>query len=237
MKSNTIELAWDDDIFETQRSTTAKKKTYPVAFAQDPLALSWASYDIWQRKPGHRWVDLKDLEAHEHDIIIANQTRQYYRNKLTIATLKGSPMTPVQTVMYSIVTNEPIMDDQLGVLYRLPYFYVEDVMHEHVIQNTVSFKPKTPLEKTYIERKGTITPIYEVLVSRKGKDLQEYWFKDEDGHAVCWSMQYTNPLKHTIQKLWEAKQPVNINAFWHLGSIRPNDKHLILKLTNVELLF
>ena len=66
-----------------------KPPAQPVNFSDDPIALSWASYHVWKKFPARRWVDLKDVEAHDWDREIAAATRKYYRDRFTVQALKG----------------------------------------------------------------------------------------------------------------------------------------------------
>ena len=106
---------WENDL--VRKSKSAQE----VTFADDPIALSWASFHIYLKNPSQRWVSLDDVEAHEHDRVIAADTRRYYRNKLMMQTLKGRPLSEYQTILYGIVSGEaPIMSDHIGIIMKLP---------------------------------------------------------------------------------------------------------------------
>ena len=61
---NELLSEWMDDVRD-------KKSVQELSFADDPIALSWASYHVWQKFPTRRWVNLNEVDAHQHDHEIA----------------------------------------------------------------------------------------------------------------------------------------------------------------------
>jgi hypothetical protein len=218
---------WETDL--VRKNKTAQE----VAFADDPIALSWASYAVWKKFPARRWVSLNEVEAYEHDRVIAAQTRKYYRDKLMLQTLKGRPLSEYQTVLYGIVSGEaPIMSDQIGIIMKLPYFYTEDSTLAEVFDRT------QPLDKhDYLAdaREDTITPVSVVFSSRKNGETYQYWFADSDGRATLWAVNAQNPLRSLVDSLFNRQQPLKIRANWHYKRHFPSDR-ISWNLGNVELL-
>lgn len=216
----------------------AKKRTPPraVELGDDPIALSWASYHVWTKFPARRWVDLKDVEAHAHDHIQAHATRRYYRDRYTMEALKGRNMTAFQTTLYGMVSGEqPIMDDQMGMLMKIPYFYVEDVMLDEIfgITRSVPVERGQDLITTWDD---AITPLRYVFASRKQHETHQYWFTDSRGHAVMWPVLTTNPLHSVVRSLYLRQTAIRIRAHWHRDRSRgPNRDHVYYRLNHVEL--
>jgi len=218
---------WENDII--QKSTPTRE----VTFADDPIALSWASYHVWQKWPARRWVNLNEVEAHEHDRVIAAQTRKYYRDKLMLQTLKGRPLSEFQTVLYGLVTGQaPIMSDQIGLLMKIPYFYTEDAYLADVFGKTKSIETQ---ERAVETKQDVITPLHTIFSSRKRAEVYQYWFSDSQGHAVMLPVGSENSLRSLIDGLFHRQQSLTVQAVWHSSTHLPTGR-TYWALRNPELL-
>jgi len=217
---------WENDII--QKDTPTRE----VTFGDDPIALSWASYHVWQKWPARRWVSLNEVEAHEHDRVIAAQTRKYYRDKLMLQTLKGRPLSEFQTVLYGLVTGEaPVMSDQIGLLMKLPYFYTEDAHLADVFGRTQDL----PKQERAVEfKQDTITPLHMIFSSRKRAEIYQYWFSDSAGHAVMLPVASQNSLRKLIDGLFRQQQSLTVQAFWHRSTHLPTGR-VYWALRDIEL--
>lgn len=220
-----------DWVDEVKNKTPAQ----PMNFSDDPIALSWASYHVWKKFPARRWVDLKDVEAHDWDREIAAATRKYYRDRFTVQALKGQTLTPFQTTLYGIVSGEqPIMSDQIGMLMTLPYFYEEDARLDDIVATTRSLAQ--PGRYAVTTHEETITPKAYVFVCRKNMETHQWWWTDIQGHAVQWSVGTNNPLASVVRSLYERGQPLRIRASWHPTRHRGTRRDSVyLRPSNVEL--
>jgi hypothetical protein len=233
LNSNVVSLQEIFDQFEVEKLRTKGRSSHEVTFADDPIALSWASYGVWQKFPSRRWVDLKDVEAHEHDRAMAAETRRYYRDKLVMQTLKGRAMSEYQTILYGIVTGEaPIMNDHIGIIMKLPYFYVEDTTLSKVFAQTQGLESRLNLADT---RTDTITPVGMILSSRKHGEVYQYWFADSNGIATMWTVASNNPLRSVVDSLFRREEPLRIKANFHYKTHFPSDR-VHWNLGNVEIL-
>ena len=218
---------------ETFKADVKRKSTTEVTFADDPIALSWASYHIYLKNPARRWTDLKDVEAHAHDREIAAVTRRYYRDKIMMQTLKGRPLSEYQTILYGIVSGEaPIMTDHIGIIMKLPYFYIEDTTVARVFECTQGLVQRENLAD---HRQDTITPVAHVLASRRNNETHQYWWADSQGRTTLWTVGATNPLKSLVQSLFNKGEPLAVQANWHYKQHFPTDR-VHWNLGNVELL-
>ena len=208
------------------------KTAQEVTFSDDPIALSWASYRVWTKFPARRWVDLKDVEAFEHDRAIAADTRRYYRDKIMMQTLKGRPLSDYQKILYGIVSGEaPIMSDHIGIIMKLPYFYVEDSTLADVFSKTTGLESRENVAET---RSDTITPVAKILSSRRRHESYQYWFADSQGHTTLWSVLSNNPLRSLVDSLFARNETLKIKAHWHYKQHFPSDR-VHWNLGNVEL--
>jgi hypothetical protein len=219
-----------DDWSDTLRKDPAKE----VIFADDPIVLSWASYGVWTRK-GQRWVSLNDVQAYPHDREMAEVTRKYYRDRYTMDALRGKTLTEFQTTLYGMVSGErPVMSDQMGILMKIPYFYVEDTTLDNIFANTQSVKRESLLAET---REDTITPVALTFASRKNHETYQYWFTDSEGRTTLWAAGATNPLGSVVKSLYNRKEPIRIRANWHYSRQRgARYDHMYWNLSAVELI-
>lgn len=219
---------WVDEI-------KGKKPAQPVTFSDDPIALSWASYAVWKKFPARRWVGFNDVEAHDHDRELAEITRKYYRDRYTMDALKGKQLTAFQTTLYGIVGGEqPILEDQMGILMKIPYFYVEDTTLDAIFSQTKSVERESVIAES---REDTITPVSYTFASRKNHEIHQYWFTDSQGRTTLWAALATNPLVSVVRSLHSRKEPIRIRANWHYARQRGSRyNHVYWNLGAVELI-
>lgn len=195
----------------------------PLTEKADPLALSWAAYHVWTKFPNRRWASWNDIEVHDHDREMADATRRYYRNKLALRALKATvEPTQFSRDLYDVCNGGIMRECHRGMLYRLPYFYVEDTKREALLEHTqhqpdVDKLPRVQTEKRTrkLERYGRI------FHSRRNRETMEYWFHDtETQDAVMWSVTYDNPLRSLVEHHWQTANPCWIHARWCLGHDR-----------------
>ena len=213
--------AWLDE-YDANNRPVPDPQENNLMLAQDPLALSWASYGVYL-KNGTRWSDLGDLKASPHDIEMANQTRKYYIGQLTLQGLKGAGMSKYRADLYELLSGAtPARKKHLGMLYRLPYFYVEDtgldeLQHEfaNTAQPMLTVIPAPPHVKT-------LTPVTHILRSRRATDVDNYWWKTNNNYLVKWPVLSNNTLKSMVAGLHQRGTPVDIRAVWWVKSERQN---------------
>jgi hypothetical protein len=222
-----LSTKWEVDLVCKRKTATE------VTFSDDPIALSWASYHVWLNFPQRRWVSLNDVKAHEHDRAMAAETRCYYRDKLMMQTLKGKPLSEYQTTLYDIVSGEaPIISDQIGIIMKLPYFYVEDTELADVFGKNKALTKDSVIAES---RRDTITPLRRILCSRKNMEVYQYWFANSAGEATVWIVNSQNTLKSLVDSLFNQGQPMEVQALWHYKRHFPSG-HISWNLGNVELL-
>lgn len=198
---------WVDDItgiLNEDDAEHARLQEIPLVTKDDPLALSWASYHVWKKSPGRRWVPLTEVEAHDHDRQIADVTRRYYRDKLAMRALRGGEPTKFQRDLYDICNNGVMRQKHLGMIYRLPYFYEEDVNRETLrgdIKHQPSKKDFTPM---YISDKQTweLHSDRKIFCSRRSAEIMEYWFRNEQGHAVMWPVRLGDAFQDMVEGIF-----------------------------------
>lgn len=216
------------DLWETIRDNNVDEliRERPLDLEQDPLALSWASYHVYQKNPDRRWADLTHLQASPHDIEMAEVTRKHYRDRVGIRMLQTSDLSEFQRELYAVcIGHQPLKHRHLGMIYKLPYFYVEDLQRAKLSdlfdKRVTRAHATVNLEKAVM----TLTPVIDILKSRRGGEIREYWWKNQEDLPVCIEVQESNSLRGLIDSLHDQSQPVRLRAYWRAVKRRDGLAH------------
>lgn len=205
----------------------------PIELPDDPLALSWASYGVWLKFPDRRWVDLTDVMASPHDHEMANTTREYYLNKLTLQGLSGHPMSDYQRDLYSCLLGEQQFTKRhIGMILKLPYFYVEDIARD-ALPGKFTSQPDVRSQRPLLLQESTVRElvgVQHIFKTRRGGEIDEYWFRDQYGEPVCWMSPSNNQFRTLIKSLYqrhtEGNPPLLLSAYWYAKeSVKYNFTH------------
>ena len=222
-------MNWIDTTVQIYTREEQDRDRRPLTEKADPLALSWAAYHVWEKFPGRRWADWVDLEAHDHDREMATETRRYYRNKLALRALKGTDeQTQFARDLYDICNGGIMRNCHRGMLYRLPYFYVEDIRRAELIADTQHQPSLKDITPAFLREKHTrrLLRHSRIFHSRRSREVMEYWFHDEEsGHAVQWAVAYDNPLRSMVEHVWQTQTHVQLYGQWLFGHDTVNDFH------------
>jgi len=229
------QIVFDIDTFEKDQR---EKDTRPLTEKTDPLALSWAAYRVWEKFPGRRWVPWNDVEAHEHDRVMAQESRRYYRNRLALRALKSkNEPSQFSRDLYDICNGGVMRECHRGMLYRLPYFYVEDTSRAELIEHTPN-QPNLDIPAFLLQaHTKELLRHSRIFHSRRGREIMEYWFHDvETDQAVLWSVAYENPLRSLVESVWRRQTRVRLHAHYLMGH-DPRDDFYFWKVSQPELKF
>lgn len=223
---------WNDAFSELEQQ---KEIAVPInCGGEDPLALSWAAYNNWMANQTIRFTPLSDIEPKDEDYSLAEQTRSYYRDKLAIKALKGAPLTKFQNELYSMLNGSEFMSDQLGMLYKLPYFYTEDRAHERIYEKAHSLKAFKPQGA---QRICVLSPIEKILVSRRNAERYEYWFRDINQHPVCIIVAANNPIRSFVDSVYNRHEPTAIKGTYIAKHMQHNHDFYYWTIGNPEIVF
>jgi hypothetical protein len=202
----------------------------PAIFKDDPIALSCASYRrAMETEMAVRFQDLDSCVARPDDREMAKQVRQYYRNKIGVKALTSQqPLTPFYHDLYEMLLGDvELQQRHIGMIHRLPYFYVEDQDRERLKQ---LIKDKS-LKEDWIgnammniggKETHALTPLMKIFRSRRGSEAQEYWFQNQLGQPVMWSVLNGNPLRSVVDSLFVRSQ-VTVSAYFRTGQVHGQD--------------
>lgn len=229
---------WIDTTVQVYDQDERAQDRRPLTETADPLALAWAAYHVWTKFPNRRWVAWNDIEAQDHDREMAQETRRYYRNKLALRALKNAQEpTQFSRDLYDICNGGIMRECHRGMLYRLPYFYVEDTgraaLVEHTLhQPSLADAPPAAIRERFSKELLRHSRIFH---SRRNREIMEYWFHDEEtGHPVQWSVAYDNPLRSLVEHVWKTHDRIQVSGYWLIGHDTRNDFYF-WKLTQPEM--
>ena len=193
---------WGIDI-KNAADHTALDQAPKATFSDDPLSLSCASWRIFKDTPARRWTNLDLVKATSEDRAMAQQIRDYYNQRYTMQALKGRQLTGYQQKTAQFLSGlHQLNTDELGLLYKLPYFYIEDTGIDSVVESTVSYEQ--PLNRDYADY--TLTPVKEIFHSRKGGETVQFWYQNQNNHAVLVECRSTDQLVNMLRGLFRQPQ-------------------------------
>jgi hypothetical protein len=203
-----------------------------MVFADDPVALAWAAYRVYLTNPANRWADFADVEVTVHDRTVAQEIRSYYTGRILMDTMKSKgPMSEFRKKLYGLLIGETgLKKKDIGLLYRLPYFYVEDTDLDQVIAQT-----QTASVMFGMELVGTFTLIKRIQVSRRHGDYVHFWLRHHKRLEPFMIVVKTdNPLLTLLAGILE--NPVKLSATAHLKTHRGYHRNRQFhQLSNIEL--
>lgn len=214
------------DPYKNGYSNAPKPQSPKAVFVDDPLALSCASWRIFKDEPERRWTNIDLVKATQEDRDMAQQIRTYYNQRYTMQALKGRQLTEYQQKTAQFLSGlHHLTTDELGLLYKLPYFYTEDTAKDFVVESTQSYNQ--PLNRTHAEY--TLTPVKEIFRTRKSGETVQFWYKDQDNHAVLIDCRATDNLLAMLRGLF--KQPkIQVQSYTKLVGFDGPHEHRGLKL-------
>lgn len=206
---NVIATNLYEDVENLLEWTTIEPPPKPVTFKDDPVALTCASYRLW-KMGGPRWSDINFAPVSEEDRVTALELKKYYRDRLVFDALKNGTngRSEFRNKLARLVIDDLVYTDkEVGMLYRLPYFYEEDLALDRVVNQT------STAEESFRGHKqvATYTLIEKILRSRRSGDYYNYWFSsDVDKSAYYVTIKDDNSMRPLFESV--IKQPVQAES-------------------------
>lgn len=181
----------------------------------NPIAASFAGYRVASiiNTPYHL---LTDNIISDEDLVTANEAKEYYLGRYLLKRLSGRELTKYQTALCTMLQRDFVYEDELGILYQLPYFYNQDLESDKIPEICKSLPYPGYTSYVAMDRKFTITPLVKVAAYQKQTKGYQYWFKDADDYAACLHVNYSNNLSPLMDFIFNKKEPITINATWTL---------------------
>lgn len=205
-----------DDIFGADRETDTVESpaSSPMVFRDDPVAMAVAVYRTHCEHParGDRWAKLESAEISAQDRTISAEIRKYYADRIVLSMLRNKSISAFRRKLYGVVTNSmQLQSNDIGLLYRLPYFYQEDCAVDRVVSAT-----KSAAESALVHRiQDKFTVIERVLRSRASGEYSQFWMQGETRTAAfLLSVKCDNPFHRMITAI--VQRPVTLSAWAHV---------------------
>jgi hypothetical protein len=235
VNTNAEFAAWLDEI----RTEAPAPQT--MRFDEDPVALGCAAYRMWKETNVVRWQEFDHLAVSDVDRELANRIRSYYRARtehilfdvLKRGTAGVSEFRKKLALIAAGQMTEFTRQD-LGILYKLPYFYHEDTALDRVFEhNAPAEYYSTPEPQS--QQRLRLQLLDRVLVSRKHGETVQYWFASPNTPArYQWSVQTNNPL-HSFVESFVRFREIEISARTTVRPIRHRPNGVHYAIFNVEL--
>lgn len=190
-------LTTDDD--EIKLISALSEESY-VDLKVDPLYASAAAY-LRSTIPEL----ITDVTQEEKDF--AEKMRSHFLKKFTWKALKGQ-CTVWQSLALQMVTDRgKILHDKMGILIKLPFFYEEDVLHEH-------------LKTNYNFLSQNSNKVVELSLVKIAKywhgslKIDHIWLADSDKNLYCLPIDSKNSARTCIIAAIESRKhsPIKLRA-------------------------
>ena len=209
-----------------------------ITLKDDPVVLACAAYRMYQENHRLRWVDFDQVVVWGEDREQAELLKAYYRNQFVEATfnmLKNTNnrgLSSFRRKLYLLCNNDlPITDREIGLLYRLPYFYAEDLALDDIMRSTESVLQHIPAHK----QKLNLTLIKKVLRSRNAGESYQYWFRDATNPcAYMLSVKTDNVLANLFDSL--AERPLKVESTVLCKQMQGRSNHVYFQLAGPRVL-
>lgn len=204
----------------------------PLAkFNDDPVALACASYRYYLKNTADRWRNFDLVEVTDEDRSKAEEIRRYYSQRLTFDALTRPIVSTFRTKLGAFLAgNHEITINEQGLLYKLPYFYAEDIALDWIAEQTVSAAPV----RDPALRSMTLIPLRKILKARRGQEMHQYWFKSAEGYGCVLPVLSNNPLKSIVESLMYQDR-LEISAYVYSKQHWNHKQHRYYLLGNVSL--
>jgi aromatic ring-cleaving dioxygenase len=235
--SNADFAKWLDEI----RTEIPKPKTR--VFEEDPIALGCAAHRVWTENQTIRWMDFEHVTVEAEDREHADRIRKYYQERtshILIDILKNGPtaVSEFRKKLSLIVHNQmtEYTDQDRGILYKLPYFYLEDTVLERLFaMNAPAEYYRSLADHRAQPEQFRLTLLDSVLVSRKHGETTQYWFRDDATPALYqWTIKNDNPL-HSLVKSVVQRPRIDVRALTVTKHMRHHTNSVYRSIFNVEL--
>ena len=187
-----------------------------LKFQDDPVVLSCASWRIGE-SGGGLWSDLETItNVTEEDRVLGASIRKHFLDQLVMAKLRGQKVSDWRAKLGAfLVGNHELTKAEIGMLYRLPYFYHEDQAVANVMKLT---KPVPAFLRTHPSGPlvWNLHSVERVVQYRRANDTTQFWFCDEQRCPVMVAVSHKNNLHGVMDSLFDSGSisVAGRNAHW-----------------------
>lgn len=176
-------------------------------FEEDPLVRSVSAKDLADRNPTDYYGLQDDIRVKDNVTpaikSLAEEIRKYYTKRFFWDALNGKTMSPIRTRIVQLLENRiaDCDDNDVGIYYKLPYFYEEDRTYEEFskLYNTSKLSPLGN------KRSNKFAKRLQFVKSTKGiqknKKSKYFWFTDDNKDLYGIAIELTNPLLTLFEQI------------------------------------
>ena len=222
------------DLDDPEPTWMVKTPDPDMIFDQDPVALACGSYRLFL-ETNIRWADLTDVTVTDADREQADLVRKYYSDRILMSAVAArGEMSEFRRKLYGLLIGQSgIKKRDIGMLYRLPYFYAEDTAMDQVMEQTETVSANAPRTRNVI---GHFQVIKRIQVSRRSGETVQLWLQKDSPHKVPYMI--ASRLDNPFLSLTESvlKLPSRLTAEAHLKHHRGHYRNrLYYQLGNLEI--
>jgi hypothetical protein len=176
-------------------------------FDIDPLVSSVSAKDLVDRSPETHYSLRDDIRVKDNITPAiearAEEIRNYYTKRFFWDALNGKTLTPIRTRMVQLLENRiaDCNDNDVGIYYKLPYFYEEDKTYEE-FSDLYNTKKLSPLGN---KRSNKFAKRLQFVKStsgiQKNKKSKYFWFTDDNKDLYNIAIELGNPLLSLFEQI------------------------------------
>lgn len=187
--------------------------------ACDALALSCARYRLVEQEGKtdvYSFIDGRIL-INDDDIVQAKLIREYYGKKFLWASLKQQELSEFRKRLLEYLhskTPHIIKNDQIGMIYCMPYFFKEDKILDQLKSqaNIEQFPAQTIFKDT--NQIKELKPMAITQRRSKNQNQDNFWFLDSDNRLCEVTVPRPNVLEHIWLNLFNTSNSLTIEGFY-----------------------
>jgi hypothetical protein len=123
-------------------------------------------------------------------------------DQLVMAKLRGRPVSDWRSKLGAfLVGNHDLTKSEVGMLYRLPYFYHED----QAVANVMKLTNPAKQEQKYraYDPPWKLHSVELVVQYRRAHNTTQFWFRDNLGSPVLIAVNHKNSLHGLVDSLFD----------------------------------
>lgn len=177
----------------TELFSDLEQPKIPMIFAEDPVVLACAAHRLGN------FPDLAEITPTTEDRELGAKVRRHFMDKLVMQRLRNDKVSAFRDKLGAfLVDNRPLYNDEIGMLYRLPDFYFEDLETQELIDSTSAVAVQDPQNQTV-----TLKPHKCISLKRRAGAIQQYWWLDEHQRPYCLSIRESADNQPLYQSIWQ----------------------------------
>jgi hypothetical protein len=200
-------------LFDFENDIYAKaKEDREVEFQEDPLVLSCLAKEIveqgggWRSFSDERLLELVTVQNRSR----ADDIRKYFSKKFFWKNLQNNrPLSPFrQKTLFLLETKSKVIKEKdIGIFFKLPYFYEEDQVYERFKKELKVDEDFANRDRAFYQEQLRSVVYLDKTVGWQGKEkVVRFWFKDSDQWLYNFVILEKNPLKEFFTDFVESKK-------------------------------